>query len=396
MSTVHRRSRRLVALAAALAAGVATSILPAGPAGATGATGAPAAPAATCDGSWRVAGAPSPGEERDLLLDVATIAPDDAWAVGYNVNTAAETEPFAVHWNGTQWRRARVPGGTEAVLTGVHMVATDDVWAVGYVAVGLTETRPYAIHWNGDAWRRVDVPNLRFGVLTSVHATGAGDVWAVGMVRDAEPSMLVLHSTGGAFERVPAPSVTTAFVALDGVVAVAQNNAWAVGYAVDAQGRNRPLSIHWDGFEWTRVRVPDLGTEGSALEDVTVTDTGQVWAVGWRTSEAGTSPIALRRFDGVWSQPATVFGEASRFTAVAPLPGGRLVAVGFAGGFGEEPHGISEVYDGSAWHVVPTADVPGADQVYGVATVPGRSAAWAVGDRRVHDAPRSLIERRCG
>lgn len=395
MPTVHRRHRRLAAMAAALAVAVATAVLPAGPAGAAVPSGTAASATAGCDGSWRAVHAPSPGEERDLLLDVATIARDDAWAVGYNVNTAAETEPLALHWNGVQWRRSRIPGGTEAVLTGVHMVAADDVWAVGYVAVGLVETRPYAIHWDGDGWRLVDTPNLRFGNLTSVHATGAGDVWAVGMVRDAEPSMLVLHSTGGAFHRVDAPAVSTDFVALDGVVAVAENNAWAVGYAVDSMGRNRPLSIHWDGAEWTRVRVPDLGTEGSALEDVTVTDTGQVWAVGWRTSEAGTSPIALRRFDGVWSQPATVFGEASRFTAVAPLPGNRLVAVGFAGGFGEELRGISEVYDGSAWHVVPTADVPGPDQLFGVATVPGRTTAWAVGDRRVHDAPRSLIERRC-
>lgn len=385
MHPIHRRPRRLAVLAVAAAAGVASLALPPSPAGATAAAG--------CDGSWRAMPSPSPGGDWDTLMDVDALSRSDAWAVGYAV-VDGEHRPLAQRWDGTSWKTAPIRGGTAAVLTGVTMLATDDVFAVGYVSVGLTETRPYALRWDGLRWNTVPVPRLRMGTLTAVHGTGQDNLWAVGMVRDFEPSTLALRWDGTEFVRAPTPAVEADFVALGGVVAMSGNSAWAVGYAVDAAGRNRPLSVHWDGTRWSRVRVPDLGTEGSALEDVTVTDTGEAWAVGWRTSEAGTGPIALRRFDGVWSQPATVFGEASRFQAVAPLPGGGLVAVGFEGGPDTGLQAITEVYDG-AWQVVPAAPVPGDELLFGVATVPGRDVSWAVGQQRADGVPRTLIERRC-
>ncbi|HEX9992393.1 MAG TPA: hypothetical protein VGB14_05645 [Acidimicrobiales bacterium] len=374
--------------AVAMAAG---ALLAGGPAAAT-TTVRPAADAA-CSADWSVMPTDSPFGDLDISLAVDALTRSDAWSVGWAAVDGA-TRPLALHFDGTSWARTPIADPTEAVLTGVTMLAADDVFAVGYVDVGLSETKPYAIHWNGTAWRRVGTPSTRMGTLLDVASNAAGDVWAVGMVRDAQPAMMALRFDGTRFVEVPTPAVSASFVALTGVDVADDGFAWAVGYSTNSQVQYRPLSIHWDGTSWARQRVPDLGTEGSALEDVVITESNRVWAVGWRTSEAGTQPIALLR-DGEWFQPAPPTGEESRFESVDELPDGRIVAVGFTGSHDLGFTALSEVYDGS-WHDVPAAPIAGDERFHGVASVPGRTMTFAVGERTTEVLPNTLIERRCG
>lgn len=393
MPTLVHHPRRLAAAltAAALAAG---AVLAGGPAAAAAGPAASRAGAAACTADFTVVPADSaPDADMDIGLAVDALTRTDAWSVGFQAVGGA-FRPMAQHWDGSSWTRTPIADPTDAVLTGVTMLATDDVFAVGYVDVGLAETRPYALHWDGGAWHRVDTPRTRMGTLTDVASNAAGDVWAVGMVRDVEPSLLALRWDGNRFSPVPTPAITASFVALSGVDVADDGHAWAVGYSANSQARNRPLSIHWDGTTWNHIRVPDLGTEGSALEDVVITDTGRTWTVGWRTSEAGTQPIAFLR-DGGWFQPAPPPGEGGRFQSVDELPDGRIVAVGFSGSHDEGFRALTEVYDGS-WQEVPAAAVAGSERLHAVATVPGRDMTWAVGEQSVGVAPRTLIERRCG
>jgi hypothetical protein len=384
--TTHFRRLGAVTATAAMAA---VTVLVAAPA--SGAS--TAADTTACTADFGVVPADTPDADMDISLAVDAISRSDAWAVGWVAANGA-TRPMAQHWDGTSWSQSTIADPTEAVLTGVTMRAADDVFAVGYVDVGLSETRAYAIHWDGTAWQRVEAPRIFMGTLLDVASNPAGDVWAVGMVRSDPPSLMALRFDGTRFVRVPTPAVSASFLALGGVDVDDAGNAWAVGYLANSQGQNRPLSLHWDGTEWTRIRVPDLGTDGSLLNDVVITDAGRVWAVGTRTSEAGTQPVALLR-DGAWFSPAPPSGEASEFSGVDELPDGRIVAVGSTGNHDLGFQALAEVYDGS-WHQVPTAPLAGDERFHAVATVPGRTTTWAVGQQSAGVAPRSLIERRCG
>ncbi len=216
------------------------------------------------------------------------------------------------------------------------------------------------------------------------------------MERGFDPEMLVLHWDGTSFERLPTPQIDSQFVALDGVVAIAEDNAWAVGYRLGPNFENQPLSIHWDGRRWSRVSVTATGRTSASLEDVTVTDSGEVWAVGVVSTGAGMRPLAVVRRDGVWTSPDGPASGEARFLGVAPLPGDRLIAVGFTSNNQGDSRAVSQVHDPvTGWAAVPTAPVQGDDFLFGVATVPGRTVSWSVGNRRPTDIPDTLIERRC-
>jgi hypothetical protein len=76
------------------------------------------------------------------MYDVHAIASDDVWAVGgepcpqFNPPCADENSAFryvTVHWDGTTWSNVPVPGdGAEAVLLAVGASSSDDAWAVGW------------------------------------------------------------------------------------------------------------------------------------------------------------------------------------------------------------------------------------------------------------------------
>ncbi|HEX8581903.1 MAG TPA: hypothetical protein VF640_06235 [Acidimicrobiales bacterium] len=350
--------------------------------------------ASACDGRWRVVASPNPGSDRDLLRAVDTIGPDLAWAVGSTTELTGATRPLTVRWDGMSWQDVENGITTDAVLSGVEIIGPGDVWAVGYTAVGLTETRPLAIHWDGTRWTRTSVPRIHIANLTSVSGTASDDVWAVGMDRGFDPAMIVLHWDGTEWTRLPTPEVTTDFVALQDVIALSPTDAWAVGYTVDADFRSRPLAIHWDGTAWTRVRVPMTGTNGSALEDVTRTSTGELWVVGRRTEGTTDRPLALRLHEGRWASPSDPVGDAGRFEGVAPLPGGDLVAVGFLP-TEDGTRALAQVWNGTTWEVTPTADPHGDDFLFDVTTVPEKAVSWAVGDQRGDEFPGTLIQRRC-
>ena len=66
------------------------------------------------------------------------------------------THPFWRHWDGTRWsvvHGPRVWRKTEVSLSDVAMLASDDVWAVGYAfdpSAGTGKT--VVLHWDGTTW----------------------------------------------------------------------------------------------------------------------------------------------------------------------------------------------------------------------------------------------------
>ena len=305
------------------------------------------------------------------------------------------------------------------------------------------------------SWQIVPSPNSSAfddQTLVAVSASGKDDAWAVGFFGSGGAGFigtLTLHWDGAQWAVVESPNPTAFFNALFGVVAIAPDDAWAVGSSArsPAHFRERPLAMHWDGMSWTV--VPPVRPHGTVagLSGVDATRTGRVSAVGYVARESSVDNRALveswtgRRWQIV-SIPTPRSG-VTRLAAIEVLGPRKAWAVGVQGRINEGKtlaerwngrrwtavrspsvgtgvselqaisarrptdawsvgsrqagldrfRGLAEHFDGRAWRVVPTARVAGSAFLRGVAART-RHEVWAVGAR---EAPgvgtRPLVER---
>jgi hypothetical protein len=144
----------------------------------------------TChwDGSaWTrfpVGKAPNPQAFVDLI-DVAVVAPGDAWGVGEEIIECGEVVCFSgeiQHWNGSAWTHVTnfLPIGY-----GIDAVSAQDIWAVG--------PGPSVLHYDGNEWAEVP-QGVEIGELWEVKASSASDVWAAGNLLVPTRTTLVEHA----------------------------------------------------------------------------------------------------------------------------------------------------------------------------------------------------------
>src|SRR5262249_22168170 len=124
-------------------------------------------------------------------------------------------------------------------LFGVAALSGTDAWSVGYETGGPVLNEAIVEHWNGAKWRllRSPQPGSYRNFLEKVGVVGPADLWAVGGYENqhggyARPQRsLVEHWDGIRWHVVPSPSVPGADTTLAGVVALATDDVWAVGFA---------------------------------------------------------------------------------------------------------------------------------------------------------------------
>jgi hypothetical protein len=242
------------------------------------------------------------------------------------------------------------PSATANALNAVSARTSNDAWAVGFFTgpnehdgkIMLTE------RWNGRQWQQVPTPNVQFfdEKLLAVSASGANEAWAVGSTNRtgfASTNPIAAHWNGTAWTIVATPATTgSGRSILAGVVTFGPGNAWAVGKS----RTGRVLVEHWDGSAWSLVAVPDpTPPAGATLASSTLTGISalsptDIWAVG-SYALAGTALTGLS---------------------------------------------LTMHYDGTAWTVVPSPNVPGGTVLNPARTVlngvaaTGPSDAWAVGN----------------
>lgn len=244
------------------------------------------------DGSaWRIVRSPNPGGANlpNVLNAVDAASATDVWAVG---GAGFPNTGLILRWNGSRWRAVRNPCGVG--LQGVDVISPSDVWAVGSART---------CHFDGTGWQVIPSPQPpgdEAYVLEDVSGTASDDVWAVGhrAIPDGEHvdfAPLVEHWNGTEWilmTIVPGPHT------LDGVVALAPDDVWAVG--TDA---TRGTVSHWDGNRWAFVPSPSPDGSGT-LSDVEAESADHLWAVG--TSLGRTLVLeAPSRFEG------TVVGDTN-------------------------------------------------------------------------------------
>jgi hypothetical protein len=295
---------------------------------------------------FNIQNSPSPNVRGNTLNAVAALSATDAWAVGYqNDNNLNDSRTLTMHFDGSQWKLVRTPnpgshcqGSSGNFLNAVAAVAPDDVWAVGFFFTCSSLLKPMVLHWDGAAWTPVRTPALN----------------------------------------------TNDNAALNGIVALAANNIYAVGYQPASNGAVQTLIEHWDGSSWSLMPSPNPSPSSNLLSAVTANSATDIWAVGNSGDQPTSSVQTLAlHFDGAaWKTvptpnplPKQVLNQ-NVLLSVQAVSASDVTTVGFIADAGaQNVLTLIEHWNGTKWSVVPSPNQGEArgdlNTLHGVAAVSG-------------------------
>jgi hypothetical protein len=258
----------------------------------------------------------TPNENFDNNLQAASASsPTDIWAVGQST----------IHYDGTQWTAYPAPlinGNNTSFLGGVVDISPTLAWAAGTVNIGEANPGQVIEQWNGTAWSEYPGPTFGSGDQPSIFAmasTSANDIWAVGdlLYDDGNALSALFEHWDGTEWTYSIGGFGTPF--LDGASADAPNDAWAVGYNAAVIDQDSTLAMHWNGSSWESVDTPNVGQGNNVLEGVLALAPDNVWAVGYSTPEPPPQSAAtltlIEHYDGTgWSVvPSPNIGPANSY-----------------------------------------------------------------------------------
>jgi hypothetical protein len=219
------------------------------------------------------------------------------------------------------------------------------------------------------------------------------DVWVLG---EAKAGPVVAHWDGVSWTVTTLPLVGS-LTLLSDIAAASATDVWVAGITqATHHAPTRGLIYHWDGVDWSREAVPDVGGGGDTLNGVT-TGAGGTWAVGEQLSgdHSTYTTLVLERQSGAWvhvpSPNMTGAGHQNYLHDVADASSTAAIAVG-DDAFGGGGTGYVMSWDGQSWTIGEKPRTPGS--LNAVAGGPG-GRALAVGTS-LPTAPFASIRRRSG
>ena len=223
------------------------------------------------------------------------------------------------------------------------VLTDDDVWAVGTAKSDKDTT--LAEHWDGTSWSVVPSPNLsqHLNILAGVSAITPGNIWAVGAaVHDRMLQPISMHWNGQQWT-VVAVSAVPGDASLNAVSAVASDDVWAVGYDLDG-----PMTMHWDGHSWSVVPVPPAGA--GAFTSVRAIASNDVWAVGSQQNATQTLTLAMHWDGAAWNISPVPSPTGLDFLNSVTASGRNDVwTVGFSGTRGIDQTALILHWNGAVW-----------------------------------------------
>jgi hypothetical protein len=255
------------------------------------------------------------GDNTSQLNGVVDISPTEAWAAG--IVNISEANPGQVieQWNGTEWSvypGLKFTSEQQPALYAMTAVSSTDIWAVGSLLVNFQALYALFEHWDGSAWTVTTGP--LYGFPSAVSADASDDIWMVGCGNFSE------HYNGTKWAPVATPNVGTGPNCLSGVLALAPDNVWAVGYSTATQkpppGQydvpTKTLIEHYDGTSWSVVASPNVGPnsqyQSNRLRSLTAVSPTDIWAFGSFFAASGSEHqmTLLLHWDGTsWSLAAS-------------------------------------------------------------------------------------------
>ena len=374
---------------------------------------------------WHQVSSPNVGTGVNVLTSVDSISHNDAWASGFSDAVASGGNTLMLHWDGNTW--SEVPSPTAGTglnyIVGLRGFSADDVWAAGSYYQGADEYT-LAEHWDGTAWQIVPTPNgSEHGgnALNGIDAVNAKDIWAVGAYNSGPymDSTLIEHWDGQTWMRIASPN-QAGFNALVQVVALTQNDAWAVGFNIaPGSSEQTPLLLHWDGQIWSIAPNPPQpnGATKVSFKGMQGANKKDVWMVGSYYSSNSYHSLTEHWNGLTWTyqvpsisgadegiNPAMGLSAYSELYSVAVGPQGEVWA---AGAWSRQPRPTGEVaspqilhstglrtllleWNGHNWRKV-TSETPGAAGEF-LALDPHAAVPWAVGTYLNQEPAQTLIE----
>jgi hypothetical protein len=284
-----------------------------------------------------------------------------------------------------------LPPSTEGSLAAVAGTSATDVWAVGYSQPDSHQSlATLAEHFNGSTWSVVATPDRgNVSWLTGVVALAPDDAWAVGagVASGGEGfDPVALHWDGNAWNASPVADPPTGgqFAA---VAAAGPDDVWAVGNS-GLNSTSSTLVEHFDGGGWTIVRSPHRGIP-SRLEGVAVAGPRDVWAVGQSAASVGAPRTLRERWDGHRWTVSDGAVKRGNLAAVSTAATGDVWAVGQGAVLTST---VAVRFDGSSWRSTHSRNPSVIEnELLGVSAV-SPTETWATGG--FYDGGlRQLIER---
>jgi hypothetical protein len=165
---------------------------------------------------WSVAGSPNGNQTGSPLFAISATSPNDIWVVGDRVAPNKPVLTLTMHFNGISWTVVPSPNPNtnsdldQNVLLSVKAVAPNDAIAVGFTLDSSNLRKLVLVeHWDGTKWSVVNAPNASptFNTLTGVSGNSSNDLYAVGFFGNSagQDELLIEHLDGSAWTIVPAP-----------------------------------------------------------------------------------------------------------------------------------------------------------------------------------------------
>ncbi len=200
------------------------------------------------------------------LYDLSFSNPGDGWAVGAGAQV--------LHWDGNSWSEilpyhgpGEGPGGSTQMLYSVDALSPRDVWMVGAMKDINGKTQPYGLHWNGtDLVEESAFPACNCG-LNAVITLGVNEAIAVG---GSDLGAIAFQWDGKTWSETLIPGADRLYA----LTQASDGTLWTAGIeAARDQSDTRGALFHLDGSTWQRIATPPL-TGG--IYALAVSPTGQV------------------------------------------------------------------------------------------------------------------------
>ncbi len=289
------------------------------------------------------------------------------------------------------WSVVPSPREGGVTLYGVAAFSSSQTWAVGDIYSPLV---PIIYRWNGAGWTSVPVGTLPNSSLRDVVAIAANDAWAVGYqeVGDDGDLTVTQHWDGLRWSRIASPNPSTENY-LNGVAALATNDVWAVGHKGNSVLYGE-LILHWNGNAWSVSSTEQSGYR--VLTDVAAVSPNDVWAIGYQFSfNHGYQGLALHWNGTGWSDvamPVTDDGY-TLLNGIAAVSASDVWAVGSSGVNPIKP--LIAHWDGLTWSYLPNPALPTDYAFLKSVTALAPNDVWAAGyftDRGVIAKDHNLVE----
>jgi hypothetical protein len=338
-----------------------------------------------------ISGSLAPGVSQSITLTFSLPATAGTYSTTLIFNDqSADNSPASVPVNVTVvgWATVASPNLTSGGLSAVAEVSATDIWTVGNYLDTNNSNQPLTEHWDGNSWTMIPNPGSN-GFLRGVTALASNDVWAVGQYyTNGAYQTLIENWNGSSWNIIPSPNNSARNNYLYSISGVFQNDIWAVGqYIPDAGGADQPLIEHWDGTSWTIVSSPDVGSgNDSSLESISYLLPNDIWAVGFTTNGYPNfvwTPLT-EHYDGTsWHiVPSPTVNPANpwRLEGVMMFSSNNVWAVGAV--YNNPPSSpvpdLIEHWDGNSWTIIQSPTVGTYDALFSISGT-GSNDIWAAG-----------------